>query len=595
MTLERAKGLLDAGQPESAVSLLQSFISANPRSSSLDHAYLLLGAAFLDSKSPKEATVVLERLLADFPASAFANRARLALGRAHVELGRYDVAQKYYSDVRNLATEADTKREALRLSGEAAVIKGEFVRAIQAWLEDMTLAPETERAESRTRIRSVIKDRLDRKSLLRLRDLYPKGFPGDLALVRLIELSAAQGDDHETEQHVRLLLARFPENEYASTASELLSTLKDKLRTSQFMILALLPQSGRTAAFGAEAINGIRLALERGKQMQGVPTLGLVVANSEQTSRTELTELIAEYHPVAVIGPLLTRELQTLAGLSEQVEIPFITPGATLQDVRKLGSYLFSTTSSFSAQAERIAEYSVTRLEYKRFAVIYPETIYGKEMARLFSQAVSRQGGEIVAIEAFKDNETDYGRAIRRIKEEDLKQYGTVTTEDLPKGGTVLVYQPGFDAVFIPAAANQIPLIAAQLTFHDVKVPMLGTSTWHSTDLIRLGSRNVEGGIFVDGFVPESPDPTVRGFVETYQHRYQASPSNFAAQAYDATRLILEALRQGAGTGPAVREQLMKLTNLPSLAGPSAFGPGGTLERRVSVLQVRHGQFVQLD
>ena len=289
------------------------------------------------------------------------------------------------------------------------------------------------------------------------------------------------------------------------------------------------------------------------------------------------------------------RELQTLAGLSEQVEIPFITPGATLQDVRKLGSYLFSTTSSFSAQAERIAEYSVTRLEYKRFAVIYPETIYGKEMARLFSQAVSRQGGEIVAIEAFKDNETDYGRAIRRIKEEDLKQYGTVTTEDLPKGGTVLVYQPGFDAVFIPAAANQIPLIAAQLTFHDVKVPMLGTSTWHSTDLIRLGSRNVEGGIFVDGFVPESPDPTVRGFVETYQHRYQASPSNFAAQAYDATRLILEALRQGAGTGPAVREQLMKLTNLPSLAGPSAFGPGGTLERRVSVLQVRHGQFVQLD
>lgn len=593
-TLEKAKGLIDSQEFPAAISLLQKFLESTPRSPVTDEAYLLLGAALVGGKAPKEAIPILERMLTEYPGSALANRGRLQLGQAHAALGHYDAAQRYYTDAKNLAQDIETKREALRWSAEAAVLKGEFVRAVQAWLEDMAIGPPNELAEGRERIRAVIKDRMDQKALIRLRELYPNKFPGDLALVRLIELATARGDDQGAEQHSRLLLARFPNHDYASTATEILNQLKSKAKASGSLILALVPQSGRSTAFGTEALHGIRLALDKYKEGGGAG-VGLVVADSETTSRTELTALLDEHRPVAVIGPLFSREVQMLAGFAEQAEVPFITPGATISDVRRLGNYLFSTALTYSAQAHRIAAYATTRMEQKRFAVLHPDTAYGRELAKLFVQETTQQGGEIVAVESYKETDTDFGPAIRRIKGEDLKRYGTVTTEDLPKGGTRLVYQPGFEALFIPGSARQIPLIAAQLAFYDVKVPLLGSNTWHSPELVRLGERSLEGSIFVDGFVPERSDPLTREFVDSYQYKFQTVPSIFAAQAYDAARLVLEAVRQGATSAKAVRELLGKSTNLPSLAGPASFGPGGTLERPVSVLQIRQGRFVPLD
>lgn len=592
--MEKAKGLIDGQQYSAAVSLLQHFLETTPRSSVTDQAYLLLGAALVAGKTPKEAIPVLERMLTEYPGSTYANRARLQLGQAHAALGHYDAAQRYYTDAKNLSQDFETKREALRLSAEAGVLKGEFIRAVQAWLEDMAIGPPNELAEGRERIRAVIKDRMDQKALTRLRELYPNKFPGDLALVRLIELSTARGDDQGAEQNSRLLLARFPTNEYASTAAEILNSLKAKAKASGNVIIALLPQSGRSAAFGTEVLHGIKLALDKYKEA-GSGSIGLVVADSETTSRTGLTELLDEHKPLAVIGPLFSREVQMLAGFAEQAEVPFITPGATISDIRRLGNYLFSTALTYTAQAHRIADYATTRMEQKRFAILHPDTAYGRELARLFIQEASQRGGEIVAIESYKETETDFGPVIRRMKGEDLKRYGTVTTEDLPKGGTRLVYVPGFEALFIPGAARQIPLIAAQLSFYDIKVPLLGSNTWHSPELVRLGERSLEGSVFVDGFVPERTDPLTREFVDTYQHRFQSVPSIFAAQAYDAARLVLETLRQGATSARAVREQLGKSTNLPSLAGPAAFGPSGTLDRPVSVLQVKQGRFVPLD
>ncbi|HET8580811.1 MAG TPA: ABC transporter substrate-binding protein, partial [Nitrospiraceae bacterium] len=114
-------------------------------------------------------------------------------------------------------------------------------------------------------------------------------------------------------------------------------------------------------------------------------------------------------------------------------------------------------------------------------------------------------------------------------------------------------------------------------------------------DLLRLADRSIEGAIFVDGFFLDSPDPNVQDFVERYQRLYQSNPSLFAAQAYDATRLVLEAVRKGATSAEEVRDQLMKLHDLPTLGGPTGFDQGGTLERRVFVIQVKKGKLVQLE
>jgi ABC-type branched-subunit amino acid transport system substrate-binding protein len=93
----------------------------------------------------------------------------------------------------------------------------------------------------------------------------------------------------------------------------------------------------------------------------------------------------------------------------------------------------------------------------------------------------------------------------------------------------------------------------------------------------------------------DSPDPALREFVERYRKKFQANPTLFAAQAYDAARLVLDSIRRGASSGKAVREMLLKDPDLPSLGGPAAFGASGALDRRLFLIQVRQGKLVQLD
>lgn len=596
--VEQARALIETHQYDAAAAALKTFLAGYPNSSYVDDAHLLLATALIRNKQVTEAIVTLEQLMADQPASPLIGRARLLLATAHADLGNPDQALAILAEARSLEDSVEIKRDALKLSGEILITKGDYPHAIQSWLDELNLTPDNERPDVRLRIRSLIQDKMDRKALHRLRDTYPTTFPGDLALIRLIELSTARGEQHHAERNLYLFLNRFPNHDYTQTASETLKSLKAKLKASQYIIGVVVPTSGRHSQFGTEVLNGVRLALEKGRETLGLTSVEYFTIDSEQERsllKLDLSYKISEYKPLAVIGPLFSRDLPLVAELAEKTETPFLTPTAALADVRRLGTYLFNTSASFLQQAHRLADYAVQYLGYTRFGILYPDTVYGQELARLFAQEARQFGGEIIAVESYKDTDTDFGLPIKRLKLEDLKRHGRTKTVPMSKGGTRVVYEPGFDAVFLPGRSSQIGLLTAQLLFYDVKVGFLGNSTWNSPDLLRAADRTIEGDVFVDGFFADSANPTIHDFVVRYRLRHQTDPTSFAAHAYDATRLVLDAVTKGATSGRAIRDQLMRSPDLPALSGPAAFGPNGTLDRRLFVIEIKKGKFVQVD
>jgi branched-chain amino acid transport system substrate-binding protein len=337
-----------------------------------------------------------------------------------------------------------------------------------------------------------------------------------------------------------------------------------------------------------------------------MPSIGLIVKDTEADRPAfleDLSTLLTEDRLLAVIGPMLSKNLPVMAEMAQKTRIPLITPTATLPNVRRLGNYLFSTSLTYALQAKRIAVYATTEQQYRRFCILHPDTVYGRELARLFAQEVRQHDGEIIATESFKEGETDFGPQIKRLKAEDLKKYGLSVPVDpsRPPGKLIgknekrLLYTPGFDAIFIPSRSQEIGLIAAQLAFHDMKVPMLGTNGWNSQDFARTADRTVDGAVFVDGFFAGSTNPSVQDFMQRYQKRFQTTPSLFSMQGYDAARSVIEGIRRGATSGENLQEFLISQRDLPTLGGPAAFGPDGTLHRPLFLLQVKQGKFVQLD
>lgn len=604
--LAQAKQLIEKGDPESAATALRRFLTTPPHPEYLDDTYLLLGAALYGMKDYPESIKYLNQLQLEFPESDLTERSKLLLARAHAAMGNPDLALPLLAQVRTGTQDDNTRHEALTLTADVLVQKKDFVRAIRMLLESMQGAVEDDTADAREQIRGMIAEKLDRKGLIRVRDTFPRVYPGDLASIGLIDYYIAHGDDHLAEQEARRFLAAFPTHPQSQRITESLELLHTKLKANQFFIAAVLPLSGRLAPFANDVLEGIQLALERAREQPGTPPIGLIVKDHDADRPgflDDLSSLLTDDRPLVVIGPMLSKNLPVMAEMAQRARVPLITPAATLPNVRRLGNYLFSTSLTYGLQAERIAAYAVKDQGYRRFCILHPDTIYGRELARLFAQEVRRQDGEIIAIESFKEGDTDFNPPITRLKAEDLKKYGLAVPVDpsRPAGKPVnridkrMLYTPGFDAIFIPSRSGDVGLLAAQLAFHDIRVPLLGTNGWNTQDFARTADRTVEGATFVDGFFVDSANPAVQDFVQRYQKRFQTTPSLFTMQGYDAARVAIEGIRSGAGSGEELQEFLMTQRNLPTLAGPAGFGPDGTLHRPLFLLQVKQGKFVQLN
>ena len=604
--LNQAKQLIEKGTPESAVTVLRRFLTTTPPPEHLDDAYLLLGAALYGMKDYAEALRTLNQLQTEFPESDLLDRSKLLMARTHAAMGNLDLALPLLAQVRTTTQDENTKRETQQLTAEFLAKKKDYVRAIHTILEGMAGSSDAQTTETREQIRQFILEKLDRRGLTRVREAYPRSYPGDLASLRLIDYYVGRGEDHLAERETRHFLTAFPEHPSVPKVHESLDLIKIRLKANQHVIAAVLPLSGPLSTFATDVLQGVQLAVERAREQPGSPSIGLIVKDHDadrQGFLDDLSALLHEDRPLIVIGPMLSKNLPVMAEMAQRTKIPLITPAATLPNVRRLGSYLFSTALTYEMQAERIAAYAAKEQGYRRFCILHPDTVYGRELARLFAEEVRQLDGEIIATEAFKEGDTNFAPQIQRLKAEDLKKYGLAvpvevtqpTGKALSRNEKRVLYTTGFDAIFIPSRSKEIGLLAAQLAFHDIKTPLLGTNGWNSQDFARTADRTVDGATFVDGFFIDSPNPSIQEFVQRHQNRFESPPSLFTMQGYDAARIAIDGIRHGATSGDALRDYLATSRNLPTLAGPAGFGQDGALHRPLFLLQVKQGKFVQLN
>ncbi len=600
--LNRIRSLLDQEQTEQALIMLEEFVESGATSPRADEYTFLYAQALRTKGETKQAIIILEQFLEEFPISSLTDKARLLLGTLYIESKQANRAITVLTDALNRSANPTTRTEGLRRLRQAYELKGEYTKAIQMALKQLNETTEDERGALLDYIQSLILQKMTAQSLGRLLETFSTTFPGDLALIRLIELHTAQGDEVLAERDIRAFLHRFPDHPYAQTAVALMQSFISKIKAHDYVIAAVLPFSGKMKPFGTDALNGIRLALQEGQTQLGLNTVGIVVKDSALPPaqlRHEVEQVLKEFTPIALIGPLLARDVQTMANLPDWAETPFITPTASLSDIKQFGRFWFSTALTTQLQVTKLIDHAMRTLGYTRFCVLSPDSRYGKQISRIFQETVIRNGGEIIAAESYQRGTTDASAQIQRLKDKDLSLYGEMlpleTEEPQTDEDPQLIYTPGFDALFLPGHPIDVTFLSAQLAYYDVNVPLLGTNSWNHPDLLKWGRSTLNGATFGDVLFLQSTDPEVQEFIRNYRERYHVAPSIFAAQAYDAMRVVLDTVSHGATTGQEVRDQLFIRHDFPTLGGLASFGEGGVLDRKVYMIQVANGRFVQIN
>lgn len=411
----------------------------------------------------------------------------------------------------------------------------------------------------------------------------------------------------------------------------------------------VLPLSGDFAWYGEESLRGILLAAdlfsedERETIQAEYPDASLEAALEPLDSRARRSEIRlvvrdSEGDPakaaaavrelardpalVAIVGPIFSQESLAAAAAAEEVGVPLVAL-STREDLPEERAHAFRTRTTPKDEVSVLVDHAFAVLEAQRFAVLYPQTRYGRGMRKLYWEAVTTRGGKMVAASSYDPEAVDFAgairnmigyrflsnrerqalderseilRASRRLEPEEQAILREAAYEVLGPEGDPLPPIVDFDVLFVPDGADKIALIAPGLAFHEINdVGLLGPSDWLDEELLRVARRHVAGAVISSPFHAESDLPFVVEFVEGYRKTFAAEPEAYAAEAFDATNLVLVQLSAGREDREGVREGLLDMRAYPGAAGVLTMHPSGNARRRPFLLRISGRRFQPLD
>ena len=338
------------------------------------------------------------------------------------------------------------------------------------------------------------------------------------------------------------------------------------------------PMTGGAATFGASGKNGAAMAAGEfnaagGAMVGGVKTT-INYINEDDTGSPEVgtsaaQKLINQDKVIGIIGPLMSKVSLAVAPIAQAAGVPMISHGSTATQVTLVGDYIFRACFIDSFQGTVMANYAYNTLKVKTAAVLYDNgNDYNKGLADVFKASFEKNGGKVVASEAFTDEDktVDFKAQLTKIK----------------------AAKPEF--LYLPNYYAAVALQLKQAREMGLNCPAGGGDGWDSPDLVKIGGAAVEGGVFSNHFSKDDPSPKVQAFVTAYTTKYGAAPDALAALAYDAAGLFLDAFKTAGSIKGSDIKGAMKNTTFSGIAGVYKFDANRDPIKAAFILQIKNGQ-----
>src|SRR5664280_201343 len=351
-----------------------------------------------------------------------------------------------------------------------------------------------------------------------------------------------------------------------------------KAKTGVVNLGGIFPMTGASATFGTSSKNGVDMAVEEfntagGAMVGGVKTTVNYI-NEDDTGLPEVGAsaaqmLINQDKVIGIVGAVMSKVSLAIAPIAQAAGVPEIAPTSTNTKVTLVGDYIFRACFIDPFQGTVMANYAWNTLKVKTAAVLYDNgNDFNKGLAEVFKAVFEKLGGKVVAYEAFTDEQ----------KTIDFKAQLTV----------IKAAKPAF--LFLPNYYGASALILKQAREMGLNVPAGGCDGWDSPDLVKIGGAAVEGGVFPSHFSKDNLSPKVQAFVTAFTAKYGAAPDSFAALAYDATGLFLDAFKTaGSIKGSDIRDA-MKNTSFSGVSGDYKFDANRNPIKSAVILQIKNGQ-----
>ncbi len=329
------------------------------------------------------------------------------------------------------------------------------------------------------------------------------------------------------------------------------------------------PLTGDASNFGEWTQEGLELAKDEINAKGGVngKQIELIYEDGKCMPKEALNaiqKLITVDKVSVVIGEICSSATLTMASVAEEAQIILMSTASSSPKITDAGDYVFRNWPSDIFEAGAMAEFA-NKKGYKTAAIIYVNNDYGLGLRDIFNENFD---GNIVAIESYEQESADFRTQLTKIKSANP------------------------DSIFIGGYTNEIARIVTQIKEIGLDAQTLSVSTAESEEALGIAGDALEG-LYYSSFAIDEARGEAKGYQERFQAKYGKQSEIFAATAYDALKIIAQAMENGIDS-ETIKNALYSTKNFPGVSGITTFDENGDVAKPPIIKTVKEGKFIKL-
>lgn len=338
-----------------------------------------------------------------------------------------------------------------------------------------------------------------------------------------------------------------------------------------------MPLTGSLAPYGKWTQNGLDLAKDELNRTRGTSRqrIELIIEDSISSPKGAVSafrKLISVDRVPVVVGFIGSSEALACAPIANDTKTVLFSSGAASPDLTTAGDYVFRNRVSGTLEVNDLARYARQKLGIRFVAIVFINTDYGKSYQRLFGQEFVRLGGKVLHMDGFDQGKTDFRSHIEK-----------------------LTRIAGLEAVYLPVHTKEGATFLKQSRETGLKLKFLASNAIVSPDLFTIAGDAAEGLIYSEpAYNPQGSDEPTRMFERLYYRRFGVHSEMFAANAYDALRIVVLAIDSDGNNSEDITGQLYKVKDFPGASGDTTFDKNGDVQKPIALRQIRGRGFVTL-
>lgn len=274
---------------------------------------------------------------------------------------------------------------------------------------------------------------------------------------------------------------------------------------------------------------------------------------------TAFRKLRSLYGIKFIVGGHATPETLPIAPLTRDQEVLTVAAITGSPKFTGISPHAIRITANSTIAGNLMARHAYESAKFRRVAVFVEETDYAVPVAEEFQKIFQASGGIIPFFDTFQSKETDFRSFLTKIQNQKV------------------------DALYLGTQGpDTASLLVEQMRELGLHIPIYGNEQVGSARLSHPEAASHFAGIIFAEPLFDKTTPKTHDFIERYKSRYHVQDlplGIFTAEAYDAVRLLAEAISRCGDDVEKVRACLVATRNYPGVSGPVTIGADGDGQR----------------